>query len=80
MIIEPEGGMVVTVGTQWIALAFGTIGPSEQFEIIERTLQFAVNSYHSFYRHGVRFVTRRAVQTRGLRLNVFHVSSTLATA
>ena len=65
--------VVVAVGAKDVALAPRSGREVEDFEPVQRTLQFLVQLDVAVLRHGQRLVAMVAVQTTGLGLHILHV-------
>lgn len=70
----PEGRMVVTVWTQWIALSSGSRWPQHQLKVIQGTTQLLVEFDGTVLGEAVGVITVRAVQATWLGLETEHKS------
>lgn len=60
--------MIIAVGAEREALALVAGGPRQQLEVVERTLELAIDAHRPVLRQAVRVVAVRAVQAGWLRL------------
>lgn len=61
--------MIVAIRAERETLALRPSGPGEQFEVVQWTLQLAVDADGTVLGQAVRVVAVRAVETRRFRLN-----------